>query len=278
MLAARKGQKNVILIADNIQITNRAVAEALSEMRPQAIQELAKQCEAAGADMLDINSGPLSRDTENKMRFLVESVQEVSDLPLLIDTANPKAMAAGLRANRKTVIINGFSLEPAKIEAILPLAKEFDADMIAYLLYPDSRVPSDSTQRLNIAVEICNEIRKSGIDSNRLIIDPVIVPLMWENGTAQASEVLSVIRMLPDVLGFPVRTVAGLSNLTSGKGNREKKLIAEQAYLPMLAASGLTMALLNIFHHETVRTARVCSLLMRHSLSQTAAIFTWEEI
>lgn len=264
----------MILAADNMQITNRVVADALKEMRPEAIQNLAKACEAAGADMLDINSGPLSRDPESKMRFLIESVQDVSDLPLLIDTANPKAMAAGLRANRKQVIINGFSLEPAKLEAILPLAKEFDADIIAYLLHPDSRVPADSTERLNIAVEICHEIRKSGINENRLIIDPVIVPMMWENGAVQASEVLSVIRMLPDLLGFPVRTVAGLSNLTSGKGNREKKRIAEQTYLPMLAGAGLTMALLNIFHHET---ARVCSLLTP-SLSQPARIFTWEEI
>lgn len=267
----------MILIADNMQITNRVVADALKEMRPEPIQELAKACEAAGADILDINSGPLSRDPESKMRFLVESVQEVSDLPLLIDTANPKAMAAGLRANRKTVIINGFSLEPAKLEAILPLAKEFDADIIGYLLYPDSHVPPDSTERLNIAVEICNETRKAGIEQNRLIIDPVIVPVMWENGTAQASEVLSVIRMLPDLLGFPVRTVAGLSNLTSGKGNREKKLIVEQTYLAMLAAAGLTMALLNIFHHETVQAARVCKSLMPSS-SESAAIFTWEEI
>ncbi|HHC24325.1 MAG TPA: dihydropteroate synthase, partial [Desulfobacterales bacterium] len=72
----------MIVVADNMQITNRIIGKAVNEMNPGPIQEMAKKCEAAGAEMLDINSGPLSRDPEKKMAFLVESVQDVSDLPL----------------------------------------------------------------------------------------------------------------------------------------------------------------------------------------------------
>jgi 5-methyltetrahydrofolate corrinoid/iron sulfur protein methyltransferase len=68
--------------------------------------------------------------------------------------------------------------------------------------------------------------------------------------------------MLPELLDFPVRTIAGLSNLTTGPGNMEKKLFIERSYLPMLASSGLNMALLNIFHKETIRVAKACNLLM----------------
>ncbi|QTA89756.1 dihydropteroate synthase [Desulfonema magnum] len=262
----------MILVADNIQITNKTIENALKTMRPDPIQEMAKQCEAAGAEMLDINSGPLSRDPEAKMTFLVEAVQEVSSLPILIDTANSKAVEAGLRANKKTAVINGFSLEPAKLESILPLAKKFDVDIIGYLLYPNSHVPPDESERLNVAMELYNEFQNAGLDKDRLIIDPVVVPVLWENGNIQAMEVMSVIKTLPDLLGFDVRTIAGVSNLTTGKGNKEKKLVLEKAYLPMLASAGLTMALLNVFHSETIRTARACNALA------DPMIFTWEAL
>jgi len=262
----------MILIADNIQITNKTIEKAVNEMNPEPIQQMAKACEAAGAEMLDINSGPLSRDPEKKMAFLMESVQAVSDLPVLIDTANPRAVEAGLRANRKTAIINGFSLEPAKLESILPLANKFDADIIGYLLYPNSHVPNDGAERLSVAVELYGEFQNAGIDKDHLIIDPIVAPVMWQNGNLQDTEILSVIRQLPELLGFPVRTVAGLSNLTTGRGDKEKKLLLEKAYLPMLAASGLSMVLMNIFHHETVSVAKACKSLMSQK------VFAWEDI
>lgn len=68
----------MIIIADNIRITNPVVEKAVTQMDPKPIQEMAKKCEAAGAEAIDINSGPLNRDPEKKMAFLVEAVQEVS--------------------------------------------------------------------------------------------------------------------------------------------------------------------------------------------------------
>ncbi len=261
----------MILVADNLQITNRIIAKAVSESNPEPIQDMVKKCETAGAQAIDINSGPLSRNPE-KMAFMVEAVQDVSDLPVIIDTANPEAMEAGLRANRKTSVINGFSLEPMKLARMLPLAKKFDVDIIGYLLYPDSHVPNKAAERLNVAVELYGEFQKAGIKPERLIIDPIVAPLVWQDGNIQLTDILSVIRQLPELLGFPVRTVAGLSNLTTGRGPKDKKLMMEKTYLPMLAASGLSMVLLNIFHDETVRTAKACNALMSQK------VFAWEEV
>jgi 5-methyltetrahydrofolate corrinoid/iron sulfur protein methyltransferase len=168
----------MILVADNLQITDKAVEAAILRTDAEPIRELVRLCENAGAQAIDINSGPLSRDPEKKMAFLVEAVQSVTDLPVLIDTANPKAMEAGLAANKKTAIINGFSLEPAKLAHILPLAKKYDADIIGYLLYPNSHVPPDSAERLSVAVELFGEFRSAGIDKERLIIDPIIAPVI----------------------------------------------------------------------------------------------------
>lgn len=268
------------LVADNLHIINPVIQKALETLDPKPIQEMAARCETAGADAIDINTGPLSRNPEEKMTFMVETVQSVTNLPILIDTANPKAMEAGLQASKNTSIINGFSLEPQKLENILPLAKKYKSDIIGYLLFPDSQVPSNASERCTIAIQILQAIQNNGIDENHLIIDPIIVPLSWQNGNQQAKEILTFIHTLPDLFGFQVKTIAGLSNLTSGltsglisgHSNMEKKLLIERTYLPMLASAGLDMALFNIFHNQTVEVARACVPLI------SPRIFSWAEL
>jgi 5-methyltetrahydrofolate corrinoid/iron sulfur protein methyltransferase len=263
----------MILVADNLQITNPVIFQALEEMNPEPIRSLIIKCIAAGAQMVDINAGPLTRAPEQKMSFLVETVQSVTTVPLLLDTTNPRALEAGLKVAIPPVIINGFSLEPVKLEKILPLAGMFDADIIGYLLHPHGQVPREEAERMEIAIALFDSYRKAGLSPDRLIIDPIIAPVLWENGHLQDAGILSVIRQLPDLLGFPVRTIAGLSNLTSGgQGTSEKRLLLERAYLAMLAASGLTVALMNILHTETVKVARACDALL------TEKIFTWEDL
>ena len=262
----------MIIVADNIQITKEVVRDAIETENPAPIHNLVKECEAAGADAIDINPGPLPRDPEKKMTFLVEAVQEATDLPVVLDTSNHKALEAGLIACKKKAIINGFSLQPEKLENILPLARKYHCDIIGYLLFANSHVPPDASQRLNVAFELYTQCMEAGIDKNQLIIDPVVVPILWENGNIQAREVLTVIRTLPELLGFNVRTIAGISNLTTGTGERGKKLILEQGYVAMLAEAGLDMALVNVFHQRTMNVIRACDSLM------SDRIFTWAEI
>lgn len=259
------------IIADNIQITHHKINRAIEVWDPVPIQELVKKAEAQGAEAIDINSGPLSRNGEEKMVFLVNAIQAVSDLPVLLDTVNVRAIKAGLLANRKTAVINGFSLEPEKLKQILPLAKEFEVDIIGYLLFPNGHVPPDSESRLNVAVDLYKAFLKAGVAKEHLIIDPVLAPLMWQQGNQHARDVLLVIQSLPDLLGFSVRTIAALSNLTTGNTSRENKILLERTYLPMLVAGGLSMLMLNIFHAETVQTAKVSSTLIGNS------VFAWED-
>ena len=219
--------------------------------------------------MIDINSGPLSRNAEESMVFLVDSVRAATKLPLLLDTSNPAALEAGLQACNGRAIINGFSLEPDKLSYILPLAQRFKARIIGYLLYPDSNVPADGAERLTVALELFSRFSEAGLPPEQLIIDPVIPPLIWQDGQTQAMEVLRVIRTLPDLLGFKVDTIAGISNLTTGPGNREQKPVFEQAYTAMLASAGLTMALVNVFHAGTMATIRACNTLTGQK------VFSW---
>ncbi len=260
------------IVADNLHIVNTTIADALQRMDPLPIQTLVRQCEHAGAQAIDINSGPLTRLPEKRFAFLVETVQEITSLPLLLDTTNPLAMEAGLAVCRRPAIINGFSLEPAKLERILPLAQKYDADIIGYLLDPNSQVPIEEEEMMAVAVAVFEAFCQTGMDPQRLIIDPIVAPLSWQNGILHNRAVLSVLRNLPDLLGVSVRTIAGLSNLASGPAPTSRKITLESAFLPMLATAGLDMAMLNVFHGTTVQVAGVCEALMG------AKVFAWAEL
>ena len=252
----------MILIADNLQITNPAIEKAIADFRAEPIQELVLACQKAGAHMIDINAGPLPRDGDKKMDFLVNAVQEVSDLPIVLDTANPQAIEAGLQVARNKVIINGFSPEPKKLELILPLAKKYETDIVGYLLNSSGHVLPNADERLQVALELLSEFQKAGLYKECLIIDPLIVPVNWQDGHLQAGECLRTIKHLPEVLGYEVRTIVGLSNLTAGAGSRPRRMLLEEVYLSMLAAAGLNMVLLNIFHTETIAAAKAADALI----------------
>ncbi|MFO8049500.1 MAG: dihydropteroate synthase [Desulfosudaceae bacterium] len=262
----------MIIAADDLQVTNPVVARAIDQLEAGPVRALTRRCLAAGAGAIDINPGPLARNPEEKMVFLVETVQAETDLPLLLDTTNPRALSAGLEVIRNPAIINGFSLDPARLEKMLPLAAAHEADIIGYLLYPDSRVPVDENECLEVAAELFEAFRQSGINLERLLVDPVVAPLAWETGADHNQALPSVIRRLPELFGFPVRTIAGISNLTAGQPGYDKSVRLELAFLPMLAEAGLDMALLNMNHQETIRCARDCDLLLR------PGVFTWESL
>ncbi|MDL2330169.1 dihydropteroate synthase [Desulfosarcina sp. OttesenSCG-928-A07] len=260
----------MISVADNLRITIPAIARAVENKDPAPVQKLVAQCRDAGAHAIDINSGPLSRYPKDKMRFLVETVRAVTDLPLVLDTSNPDAMAAGLAYSGGTVIINGISLEPEKLSRILPLALSHDCDVIGYLLDADGHVPADTESRMEAAVALFGECQAAGLSPDRLIVDPVVAPLSWPDGNHQNIAILDVVRTLPDLLGFPVRTIAGLSNLTTGAPDNSYRRIHQQAFLPMLAAAGASMILMNALDPGLMTMARACEKIRNQS------IFSWE--
>ena len=262
----------MIVVADNLHILNPAVAQAVENLDADPIRELVRYCEQAGAQAIDINPGPLVREPQKRFAFLVETVREVTNLPLVLDTGNAGALEAGLAACGGKALINGFSLEPAKLERILPLAQRYDADIIGYLLNAHSQVPIDAAEMMAVAVDLFQTYVERGLAAERLIIDPVIAPLSWHDGLPHNQAVLEVLRNLEDLLGAPVRTMAGLSNLASGPAAAHRKVALEMAYLPMLAAAGLDMVLLNVRHTSTVRLAQVCDALLGDK------IFAWTQL
>lgn len=113
--------------------------------------------------------------------------------------------------------------------------------------------------------------KEAGLGKN-IIIDPVIPPLAWEEGIIQARQVIKTIAVLPDLLGFAVRTIGGISNLATGAPDPKKKRRITKAYLSMLAAAGLSYALIDILDDELTKTAKTAAVLAKENL------FAWEMV
>ncbi len=102
----------MMLVADNLQILRPEVQEAMARKDPEPIARLIRQMEEAGAEAVDLNAGPCRRNPEREMAFLVQSAEAATRLPLFIDTANPRAMAAGVRAaGLSMALLNVFHTE-----------------------------------------------------------------------------------------------------------------------------------------------------------------------
>ena len=263
----------MLLIADNLQLTLPAMARELAERDAAALQARIARLVAAGAEGIDINTGPLGHGAADHTAYLLETVTAVTGLPLLIDTLDPDALRAALEfgaSNR--IIINGFSLERARLERILPLAVRYDVDIIAYLLDERSHVPKGVDDRLETALALFQRATAAGLPPERLIIDPVVAPLNWPDAAEHNRSLLEVLKRLPEMLGFEVQTVASLSNLTTGPAIRSQKEALERVFVPMLAAHGLSMLLVNMNHTRSVATVRRCRWIL------DAGVFAWQQV
>ncbi|MBI5145582.1 MAG: dihydropteroate synthase, partial [Candidatus Omnitrophica bacterium] len=106
------------------------IGKAIKEKDKSAIQKCALEQIKAGSDALDVNCGPASRDPASDMPWLVETIQEVTDKPLSLDSSKAQVIEAGLKVIKNKVIINSTTADPEKLKLIVPLAKKYNALLI----------------------------------------------------------------------------------------------------------------------------------------------------
>ena len=105
----------MVLIGENINIMSNTIGPAIKERNPKPIQELVRAEAEAGVDYLDLNIGPARKAGDELMSWVVNTVQEVTDKPLSLDTTNLVAMEAGLKTAKNKVVINSVSLQPDRL-------------------------------------------------------------------------------------------------------------------------------------------------------------------
>lgn len=228
----------MIIIGENIHIISKNVSAAIKERNAKVIQDLAIAQTKAGANYLDLNVGPARKNPEETVEWLANTVQAVSDLPLSIDTLNPIAMEAGLKASKKRPLLNSASGRTDSKEKTLPLAKKYNCDVVISVL-TDKGCPPDVESRTESILETVAYANELGIANEDIWVDPIVLPVSADQ--TQVTADLEFIKILGDILPG-IKSTVGLSNVSNGTPE-ELRAIINRTYLMMLKRYGLYSAI-----------------------------------
>ena len=212
---------------------------------------------AAGASILDVNAGVTSiNPNETEPPLLVQTiqiVQQLVDVPISIDSSVTSAIEAGLKVAKGRPLINSVTGEEEKLEAILPLAKQYDVPVVA-ISNDETGISMDPDVRFEVARKIVERAADYGIKPYDIIVDPLVMPIGAMGSAGQ--QVFHLVRRLREELG--VNTTCGLSNISFGLPHRHG---INAAFIPMVIASGMTSAIMNPCRPAEMEAVRGANVL-----------------
>jgi 5-methyltetrahydrofolate--homocysteine methyltransferase len=228
----------VIIIGECINPTRRKkLVITLQGNNFDYVLELAKNQINAQADVLDVNVGFPGVDDIKLLPETVRRLQENFDIPLCLDSPNPKAIEAALKVAGGKYLINSVNGEERSLNAVLPIAKEYGAAVIG-LVMDDNGITHDPEKRLSIAGKILNRALQTGIAEENVIIDPLAMAVSADPNACLVT--LETIRLVHDKLGLNI--TLGASNISFGLPNREMLNIA---FMVLSIRYGLTCPIAN---------------------------------
>ena len=228
----------VVIIGECINPTRRKkLVSTLQENNFEYVLELAKSQIDAMADVLDVNVGFPGVDDTKLLPETVRMIQDNFDIPLCLDSPNPKAIEAALKVAKGKCLINSVNGEEKSMNALLPIAKEFGAAIIG-LTMDDDGITHDPQKRLSIAEKIFERAVKQGIKEEDVIIDPLAMAVSADPYACLVT--LETIKLVHDKLGLNI--TMGASNISFGLPNREMLNIA---FMVLSIRNGLTCPIAN---------------------------------
>jgi len=227
----------MLIVGERINATRKRIGEAIQNFDAEHIKaEAVKQVEA-GAHIIDVNGGIPGRETEFLL-WLVDMVQEVVDVPLCLDSADPESIEAALPNCNQPPMINSISFEKERLDKVIPLAREHGAKVIALCLSDDGP-PKDFDGRIEIAARLVDRLTGDGVPLENIHVDPCVFPI--STGSDVGTYVLDAIGWIHSK--YPgIHTICGASNVSFGLPVRK---LLNSVFLPMLIARGLDSAIID---------------------------------
>jgi 5-methyltetrahydrofolate--homocysteine methyltransferase len=228
----------VVIIGECINPTRRKkLVSTLQEWNFDYLLELADSQIKAMADVLDVNVGFPGVDDVKLLPAAIIAIRNKFDIPLCIDSPNPKAIEAALKIAGGKCLINSVNGEEKSLNALLPLAKEYGAAIIG-LTMDDDGIAHDPSKRVAIAEKILERAIKMGIKEEDVIIDPLAMAVSAD--TQACIVTLETIRLVRQKLGLNI--TLGSSNISFGLPNRE---VLNSAFMTLAIQNGLTCPIAN---------------------------------
>lgn len=228
----------VVIIGESINPTRRKkLVTTLQEHNFELVLELADIQIKAGADVLDVNVGFPGVDDVKLLPETVKILQDKFDVPLCLDSPNPKAIEAALKVAQGKCLINSVNGEEAALKALLPVAKEYGAAIIG-LCMDDDGITHDPLKRVAIAEKIIERAIKTGINAEDVVIDPLAMAVSADPQACMVT--LETIRLVHQKLGHNI--TMGASNISFGLPDRES---LNASFMALAIYNGVTCPIAN---------------------------------
>jgi len=227
----------MLIIGERINSTRKRIGEAVQQGDAEFIREEARRQLDAGANMLDVNGGIAGREAE-LLSWLVRTVQEVTDVPLCLDSADPEALRQALPLCRQKAMINSITDESARFDSLLPLIRDYGTKVIA-LCMTTSGPPGGVDDRVEIASRLVDRLVAGGIPLDDIYVDPCVFPI--SSGAGYGPAVLEAVARIR--ASYPGAHIScGVSNVSYGLPARK---LLNEVYLLMLIDRGLDTAIID---------------------------------
>lgn len=228
--------KPFVMIGEKINPTGiKKLGQALVDKNMDYVKQLAKRQVEWGADVLDVNVGHPQIDEAAIIPMVVEAVKSVVDVPLCIDSNDPKILEAGLKVAPGKPLVNSVNGEEKQLETVLPIVKDRGAAVIG-LTIGDEGIPPTPELRLAAAAKIIERAAKIGIPIEDIIIDPLVMTVGHDSKAATVT--LKTIELL--VKEFGVNINLGASNVSFGLPDRHS---VNAAFLALAMHTGVTCSI-----------------------------------
>ncbi|MBW1888362.1 MAG: dihydropteroate synthase, partial [Deltaproteobacteria bacterium] len=245
----------IVIIGERINPTGRKkLAKAIESGNLDIVQSEATRQVEEGAHILDVNVGVSGIDEPRMLKEAILAIREVTDVPLCIDSALPKALEAGLEVYEGKALVNSVNGEEIKLKQILPLVKDYGAAVIG-LTMDDEGIPREAEKRLKIAGKIVERAEKMGIPREDVIIDPLAMAVSADHRAGL--ETIKALQLIRNELG--VNQTLGLSNISFGLPERAS---INAVFLAMAVLSGLTCPIVDPTGWEMQKALLVSNMLL----------------
>ena len=252
--------KKFVTIGERIHCISPVIREAMATFNPDPILERAAQQIKAGATYLDVNIGPAESNGPELMTWAVKLLQEnFNNVPLALDTANKKAIEAGIHVYNRTngkPIVN--SADAGSRISYIDLAAANDAIVIA--LCSADGIAKDNDERMHHCHTMLDRGIALGMDASDLWFDPLF--LVVKGMQDKQMDVLNAIKLFSDE---GLNSTGGLSNNSNG-APKSLRPIMDSALVAMAMMQGLTSAIVNPNDLRLMETIKSCDIFKNNEL------------
>ena len=249
-----------VTIGERIHCISPVIREAMNNMDPEPILKRAAEQIKAGATYLDVNIGPAESNGPELMTWAVKLLQEnFNNVPLALDTANKKAIEAGIRVYNRTngkPIVN--SADAGSRISNIDLAAANDAIVIA--LCSADGIAKDNEERMMHCHHMLERGLSLGMDASDLWFDPLF--LVVKGMQDKQMDVLNAIKMFADE---GLKSTGGLSNNSNGAPKAVRPIL-DSTLVAMAMMQGLTSAIVNPNDLRLMETIKSCDIFKNHVL------------